>query len=147
MTGAREHYEETCRFVVGPDDCDALGHMNVQHYLRAVSDGMFGMMERLGLDRREIERRRLSFAVVRAEADFKRELHAGQTVALDSTILEIGEKLVVFHHHLRIVPGGEIAMSIFYRCVLLDLDRRRAVVVPGDIRAAARARFPGMAEG
>ena len=74
------------------------------------------------------------------------QLHAGQTVALDSTILEMGDKLVVFHHHLRIVPGGEVAMSIFYRCVLLDLDRRRAIVVPEDIRAAARARFPGLIE-
>lgn len=146
MINAPAHYEETFRTTVGPDDCDALGHMNVQHYLRAVSDGMFGMMARLGLDQHEIERRRLSFAVVRAEADFKRELHAGQTVALDSTILQMGEKLVVFHHRLRIVPGDEIAMSIHYRCVLLDLDRRRAVVVPEDIRAAARARFPGMAE-
>ena len=30
-------------------------------------------------------------------------------------------------------------MSTDYRCVLLDLDGRRAVILPDDIRAAASA--------
>ena len=136
--------DETFRTVVGAEDCDALGHMNVQHYFRAVSDGMFVLMERLGLSVPEIARRRLSFAVVRAETDFRRELHAGETVALDSTIMRIGDKVVDFHHRLRIVPSGEIAMATDYKCVMLDLDRRRTVVVPDDIRQAAAALFPGL---
>ena len=40
---------ETYRGTVGPTDCDNLGHMNVQHYFAAVSNGMFAMMSRLGL--------------------------------------------------------------------------------------------------
>src|SRR5262245_56025205 len=40
---------ETYRATVAPSDCDHLGHMNVQHYFAAVSDGMFAMMIRLGL--------------------------------------------------------------------------------------------------
>jgi hypothetical protein len=37
-----------------PADCDHLGHMNVQHYFAAVSDGMFAMMVCLGLGPEEI---------------------------------------------------------------------------------------------
>ena len=75
-----DRYLRTLTTVVRAEDCDALGHMNVQHYFRAVSDGMFVLMERLGLSRGEIARRRISFAVVRAETDFRRELHAGDSL-------------------------------------------------------------------
>ena len=132
-------YVQTHATVVRDEDCDALGHMNVQHYFRAVSDGMFVMMERLGLTRSEIARRRISFAVVHAETDFRRELHAGEAIALESCIRQVGDKVVVFDHRLLVRPGGELAMTTEYRCVLLDLDHRRAVVLPDDIRTAAAA--------
>ena len=73
---------ETYRGTVGPTDCDDLGHMNVQHYFAAVSNGMFAMMSRLGLTPEEIQRRQMSFAVVHAETDFHRELHSTGTSAL-----------------------------------------------------------------
>ena len=136
-----EPWVQTFSAVVRDEDCDALGHMNVQHYFRAVSDGMIVLMERLGLSRSEIARRRISFAVVRAETDFRRELRPGDAMALDSCIKQIDEKVIVFHHRLRI-QTAEVAMSTDYRCVLLDLDRRRAVVVPDDIRIAASRYLP-----
>lgn len=137
-------YVETLKSVVGPDDCDALGHMNVQHYFRAISDAMFVLMQRLGLSPREIARRRLSFAVVRAETDFRRELRAGEGFVLDSAIQQMGDKLVVFEHRLRSELADEVAMAYTYKCVILDLDRRRAVPVPPDIRRSAMAMFPSL---
>ena len=59
-------YIETHRATVAPSDYDLLGHMNVQHYFRAVSEGMFVLMGRLGLTPNDIARRKRSFAVVRA---------------------------------------------------------------------------------
>jgi acyl-CoA thioesterase FadM len=49
-------FVETYRATVAPADCDHLGHMNVQHYFAAVSDGMFAIMVRLGLCPEEIRR-------------------------------------------------------------------------------------------
>lgn len=141
------NYLETFRTVIRQDDCDALGHMNVQHYFRVVSEGMFVMMARLGLGLEEIARRQLSFAVVRTEADFRRELHVGDVIALDSTITRMDDKLVVFHHQLRTGPGDDVAMEVDYKCVLLNLERRRAVAVPDDIRSAAISVFPNLVTG
>ena len=140
-------YLETHRTVVLADDCDALGHMNVQHYFRIVSEGMFVLMRWLGLGPQEIAKRQRSFAVVRTEADFRRELHAGDVIALESSITRIGEKLVVFHHRLRTALRDEVAMDVDYQCVLLDLKSRRAVLVPEDIRVAAIAIFPSLGAG
>jgi acyl-CoA thioester hydrolase len=128
---------QTYRGAVAPSDCDRLGHMNVQHYFAAVSEGMFAMMTRLGLDPSESERRQLSFAVVHAETDFHRELRAGDVVVLETAIAHLGEKSVTFRHRLKKQPPGEVAMTTEFKCVLLDLRRREAVVIPGDIRAVA----------
>ena len=111
--------------------------MNVQHYFAAVSDGMFAIMVRLGLGPEEIRRRQMSFAVVRAETDFHHELHPGDVVALESTVLKLSEKSVTFHHRLKNVATGNIAMSTEFKCVLLDLEKRQATSIPDDIRAAA----------
>ena len=130
-------YLETFRATVAPADCDHLGHMNVQHYFAAVSDGMFALMVRLGLGPEEIRRRRMSFAVVRAETDFHQELRAGDVVALESTALKLGERSATFHHRLRNVATDALAMSTEFKCVLLDLEKRQASRIPDDIRSAA----------
>lgn len=139
-------YVDAFRATIAPADCDHLGHMNVQHYFRAVSDGMFAVMVRIGLPPEEIRRRKLSFAVVRAETDFHRELRAGDVIALESTILRVGEKSAIFHHRLRNVATQDIAMSTEFKCVLLDLVKRQATAVPDDIRNAVAQSFPERAE-
>jgi len=135
------NYVETFRGTVAPADCDHLGHMNVQHYFRAVSDGMFAVMIHLRLTPEEIRRRKLSFAVVRADSEFHRELYAGDIIALESTILKVGEKSATFHHRLRNAATGEVAMHTEFKCVLLDLEKRQAAVVPADIRDAVAKVF------
>jgi acyl-CoA thioester hydrolase len=115
--------------------------MNVQHYFAAVSDGMFALMVGLGLGRDEIRRRQLSFAVVRAETDFHRELRAGDVVVLESTVLRLGGKSATFHHRLRNAATDALAMSTEFKCVLLDLASRQATMIPDDIRSAAITLF------
>jgi acyl-CoA thioester hydrolase len=44
---------------------------------------------------------------------------------------------VTFHHRLKDVATGDIAMSTAFKCVLLDLETRKATPIPDDIRAAA----------
>jgi acyl-CoA thioester hydrolase len=111
--------------------------MNVQHYFAAVSNGMFAMMSRLGLTPEEIQRRQISFAVVHAETDFHREVHAGETLLLESTVLRLGDKSVTFQHRLRNLSTNTVAMTTDFKCVLFDLRKREAVLIPEDIRVAA----------
>jgi acyl-CoA thioester hydrolase len=128
---------ETYRGTVGPADCDDLGHMNVQHYFAAVSNGMFAMMSRLGLTPEEIHRRQMLFAVVHAETDFYRELRSGDLMVLESTILKLGEKSVTFQHRLKNLSTGNVAMTTDFKCVLFELRKREAISIPDDVRAAA----------
>jgi acyl-CoA thioesterase FadM len=135
-------FVETYRATVAPAHCDHLGHMNVQHYFAAVSDGMFAIMIRLGLGPEEIRRRRMSFAVVRAETDFHRELRAGDVMALESAVARLGDKTVTFKHRLRNEATGDVAMTTQFKCVLLDLETRQATAIPEDIRTLSAALIP-----
>ena len=89
------------RSVVDPSDCDFLGHMNVSRYFAACSDAVFALQTELGLSAHDMRSgRRLSFAVVHAESDFLAELTAGETIHMQTEILQIGGKSMTFRHEL-----------------------------------------------
>ena len=106
---------ETYRGAVRREDCDDLGHMNVQHYFAAVSNGMFAMMSCLGLTPEEIQRRQMSFAVVHAETDFHRELRSGDMMLLESAVLKLGNKSATFRHRLRNLSTDSVAMTTDFK--------------------------------
>jgi acyl-CoA thioester hydrolase len=127
------------RSVVDPSDCDFLGHMNVSKYFAACSDGVFAIQSELGLTANDMRNgRRLSFAVVHAESDFKSELSAGDAIRLETGSLEVGSKSITFRH--RLIRSGDeaIAFETIFKCVMLNLESRRAEAVPDAVRASAQ---------
>jgi acyl-CoA thioesterase FadM len=134
-------YVETFRGTVAPSECDPLGHMNVQYYTRAISDGMYSIMIHLGLSPDEIRKRRIAFAAVRAQTEFHRELYAGDVIFLESALVRIGTKSATFRHRLKDAATQEIVMSAEIQCALMDLNERHAVPVPHDIKLAAEKYF------
>jgi len=113
--------------------------MNVSKYFAACSDGVFAFQTKLGLARSDIaDGRSLSFVVVRAESDFISEIAAGETIRLQTCVLTIGNKFIVFHHRLLKVENESVAFETNFRCVLLDLKSSRAVSIPNNMREQAQ---------
>ncbi len=130
---------ETFRSVVAPSDCDILGHMNVSRYFAACSDGVFSLQTGLGLGLSDIQAgRKLSFAVVHAESDFKSEVLAGEVIYLLSGIEAIGGKSITFRHRLYRAERTDAAFETLFQCVLLDLETRRSALIPDDVREKAQ---------
>jgi len=126
------------RSVVDPGDCDFLGHMNVSRYLAACSDGIFAIQSEMGLTAQDMRTgRRLSFAVVNALSDFRAELSAGDAIRLETSILAIGSKSMTFRHQLFRADGDKLAFETEFKCVLLNLETRRAAEIPEDVRKNA----------
>jgi len=131
---------ETYRSVVSPADCDILGHMNVSRYFWACGNGVFALQARIGLGRSEITGgRRLSFAVVHTEGNFLAEVLPGDVIYLRTGILTLGGKSVDFRHRLFTAERDALVFKATFRSVLLDLESRRGVPIPDDIRDTARA--------
>ncbi|UWR34934.1 acyl-CoA thioesterase [Sulfitobacter sp. W027] len=126
------------RSVVDPSDCDFLGHMNVSRYFAACSDGVFAIQSEMGLTANDMrDGRQLSFAVVNAQSDFRSELSAGDAIRLESSVIEIGSKSMTFRHRLIRSDGEILAFETVFKCVLLNLETRRAVEIPDDVRETA----------
>ena len=130
----------TFRSTVDPSDCDFLGHMNVSRYFAACSDGVFAIQAEMGLTPEDMRGgRRLSFAVVHAESDFRAELTAGESIYLETGILAIGGKSMTFRHRLFRIGAEEPAFETVFKCVMLSLEDRRARDLPGEVRERAAA--------
>jgi acyl-CoA thioester hydrolase len=126
------------RSVVDPSDCDFLGHMNVSRYFAACSDGVFAIQSEMGLTANDMRTgRRISFAVVNAQSDFRAELSAGDAIRLETSIVAIGSKSMTFRHQLIRTDGGKIAFETEFKCVMLSLETRRAADIPEDVREKA----------
>ncbi len=134
----------TYRAVVDPSHCDFLGHMNVSRYFAACSDGVFALQSDLGLTAEDMRNgRRLSFAVVHAESDFRMELSAGDSIRLESEVVDVGSKSMTFRH--RLIRSGDeaLAFETKFKCVMLSLTTRRAEPIPEDVREKAQAMKAG----
>ena len=64
---------------------------------------------------------------------------AGEVIVLQTGVLEIGGKSITFLLRLLKVEDGTVAFETVFRCVLLDLETRRAATIPDDIREKATA--------
>lgn len=126
------------RSVVDPSDCDFLGHMNVSRYFAACSDGVFAIQSEMGLTANDMRKgRRLSFAVVNLQSDFRAELAAGDAIWLETSVIDIGGKSMKFRHRLIRAEGRVLAFEAVFTCVMLSLETRRAAEIPQEVRDAA----------
>lgn len=126
------------RSMVDPSDCDFLGHMNVSRYFAACSDGVATTQSQLGLTAEDMRSgRQISFAVVNAESDFVKELRAGDSIWLETSIETVGTKSLTFRHMMFRAPDDTLVFSTRFKCVMLDLRTRRSTDVPDDVRERA----------
>ena len=129
-------YIETFRKAVSPSELDHLGHMNVQYYFAAIGSAITSFQIGLGLTPTDMrEGRRLAFVVVHGENNFKAELKAGDVIKMETGVSEIANKTVTFHHRLFKVESDTLSFDTHFKCVLMNLDTRRAVEIPDDIRS------------
>ena len=126
------------RSVVDSADCDFLGHMNVSRYFSACSDGVFAIQSEMGLTASDMrDGRQLAVADVNVQSEFRAELSAGDAIRLETSIIEIGTKSVTFRHRLFRAEGNRLAFETVFKCVMPDLESRRASEVPEEVRNAA----------
>lgn len=127
---------ETLRRPVGPRDCDILGHMNVAAYVDAVSDAMFTLQTAAGLDRAALDRTHRSFVAAHIAADYKAEMLAGEVFTLHSHVVHVGTKSARFAHRMIRLSDGATVFTAENVSVFFDLEARRAVAIPDDLRHA-----------
>ncbi len=129
---------ETYRGAVYPWHCDHMGHMNVMWYVGKFDEATWNLFAALGITPAYLRDRARAMAAVQQDLTYRRELLAGDIVAVRSGLLEIREKVVKFVHEMRNAQSGEVAALCVITGVHLDSVARRSTPLPPDIVARGR---------
>ena len=124
----------TYQGVVYPWHCDHMGHMNVMWYVGKFDEATWQLFARLGLTPAYLRDRQRGMAAVEQHLEYKRELMAGATVTVYSTVIEIREKVLRFSHVMTDSVSGEIAATTELTAVHMDAVARKATAFPAEIR-------------
>ncbi len=128
---------ETYRGAVYPWQCDHMGHMNVMWYVGKFDEATWNFFATLGITPSYLRGGR-GMAAVEQNISYRRELRAGEIVAIGSVLVEIRDKVVRFVHEMRNVETGEIAAVCTLTGVHIDTQTRKSCALPPEILQRGR---------
>jgi acyl-CoA thioester hydrolase len=132
---------ETYRGAVYPWHCDHMGHMNVMWYVGKFDEATWNLFAGIGVTPSFLREQNRAMAAVQQNISYRRELRAGDVVAIRSGVLEMRDKVVKFVHEMRDALSGEIAAVCVITGVHMDGATRRSTVFPPEIVARGRDRL------
>lgn len=130
---------ETFRGRVAPQECDHLGHMNIQFYVARISDATAAINAALGITPSYVRARRRALVTVHQDISYLAELRAGDLIAVHSGVLSAEGKKIRFVHRMTRVEDTVPAMKASVLMVGMDLAGRKSVALDGEVLARARA--------
>jgi len=137
---------ETFRGLVYPAQCDAMGHMNVQHYVAAFDQAMWHLVHEIGYRKPAAPGTGHGWADVRHVIDYRSELPAGALYKVLSGIGKVGRSSLVTVHRMLASDNDGLAAECEMTSVYFDLAARASFPLPQALRDAAMALLPPMAE-
>jgi acyl-CoA thioester hydrolase len=83
-------------------------------------EATWNVFSEIGLTRAYMDANGRGMAAVEQVINYKKELMAGDTVAVHSAILEAKDKVLRFSHEMRNAQSGEVAATTILTAVFLD---------------------------
>jgi acyl-CoA thioester hydrolase len=128
---------DTYRGYVSLQECDEMGHMNIQHYISKTSDASFLLRNALGMPASQQATSGLGYVALEHHIRFHRELRASDLVSIRSGIVEMGNKTLVKFQEMREILDDRLAATFVVNVGCLDLQTRRLTPWPEETRARA----------
>lgn len=126
---------ETCRETVDSWDADESGLMSPRTLVRWCSTGARQFLAAIGLDGARFARDHCTVAAVDYLIDWPAQVNVGSNVLLRSALLDASAKSMRFVHYLMDADRGEVLARIEIVGVMFDLNARRSMEIPADVRA------------
>jgi len=126
---------DTYRGYVSVQECDEMGHMNIQHYIAKSSDSSFNLRVAMGHSALAQADTGLGYVALEHHIRFHRELRASDLVAIRAGVVEIRDKTMRIYQEMREVLDDRLAATFVVDTGCLDLETRRLTVWPDEVRA------------
>ena len=130
-------WKTTYRGIVYPWHCDHMGHMNVMWYASKFDEACWQLLGMLGFHRSRFAEDVTAMAAVEQHTQYKRELHPGDAVTIQSALLEVKDKSIHMLHKMVHDASGEVAATTVIVGVHIDARIRKAIRIPEDVRQRA----------
>jgi len=127
---------ESYRGSVAVDDVDTTEHLTVSRYYARFADATLALMEHHGLGIGYMREARKGCATVACKTRYLREFHVGDALHMESALLEAEGKRLLAAHRVYDSATGELTTEMTQALIHIDLERRRALDLPADRRAA-----------
>lgn len=132
--GAGMTHRLTHRGVVYPWQCDHNGHMNVMWYVGKFDEATWSLFADLGITSGYLRESQRGMVAVEQQLSYRRELYAGDTLAISSSLLTVSDKSIKFEHIMRKNDEEAIAAVTTLTGVHIDARERRSCAFPDHIR-------------
>lgn len=125
---------ETCRETVDTWDADRSGLMSARTLVRWCSTAARQFLAAIGLDGARFARDHCTVAAVDYLIDWPAQVNVGTNVLIRSALLDASAKSMRFVHYLMDADRGEVMARIEIVGVMFDLNARRSMEIPADVR-------------
>lgn len=127
--------------IVYPNQCDAMGHFNVAHYVAAFDQASWHLLYACGYSPQWVVERGEGFADVHYEIDFRHEMRAGALFSIESCVVLTGNRSITTYHCMSISGEQRVAAELRAVSVFFDLKSRLAKLLPDLMRSGALGLF------
>ncbi len=114
-------------------ELDPYGHLNHSAYIQFFETGRIELLEHVGMDLESFAARGYRFVVNRINTSFDRPVHAGDTVTVETEIVELRRASSMWRQ--RLVRDGEVVARQELRAAITDNDGK-PVRAPADLAEA-----------
>ena len=119
-------------------ELDPYGHLNHSAYVQFFETGRVELLEEVGLDLEPLAARGYRFVVNRIETSFDRPVRAGETITVETEVVEFRRASSVWRQ--RLLRGGEVVARQELRAAITNAEGR-PVRVPTDVTEALAPYF------
>ncbi len=118
---------------IQPEQCDTQGYLIARHFMGIVSDSIPNLLGQLQGDDRS-KNARVGGAALEYRFHYHRFPRAGDVLTLRSGLKEVGPKTYVWCHWLFDLERGDAIATAEAVAIALDLEARKAIPIPEDMR-------------
>ena len=116
----------TYRGIVYPYQCDHMGHMNVMWYVGKFDEATWQLVRLAGVTTAYMKDNNRGMVAAEQHIVYKREVVAGNLIAVRSGILEVKEMSIRFFHEMVNEETNEIAAITIMTGVHINTELRKA---------------------
>ena len=121
---------DTYRGTVYPWHCDHMNHMNVMWYVGKFDEATWNLMSHLGMSAAFLREHHRGMAAIEQRISYQRELHAGDTVAIRTGVVDVTDKKIIFFHEMRNADTDTVSAITLLTGIHLDTQARKSCHLP-----------------